>query len=401
MSSFLFKKINPYETNTEFYYKYPPLFHYFINFFGLITNFTYIGPKLMVFCFDILNIIIIYKIGISLKNKTYGINASFYYAFNPIILLQFYNDVNEFVSLFFSLLAIYFILKNKLILSSISLTAGIAFKLYPIFFLIPISIFIYRNYKRGFFKVISYFFTIIIVFTLISLPFLIINSEIFFSRLLIHTNRMNKGDSITEQIPELSNLFKIAFKIDGIEISYQFIIQVIVLSVIFFAFLIQKDQFTIKNLFIGIILISFILPLINYQIQLKYTNLISFPFLVFLIYENRKSLKEIELYLLFFINLVLIIIFYILILIILSSFEKIISYEYLIQKGTYYGIFWMISFIIFIINEYQYKNSGDYKILVLIVLPFIIYNIFNNFIGVIMTIILMILTILYLIYKYC
>jgi len=400
MSSFLFKGINPYETNNEFFYKYPPLFHYFINFFGLLSNFTYIGSKLMIFTFDILNILIIYKIGFILKNKILGLNAAFYYAFNPIILLQFYNEVNEFVTLFFSLLAIYFILKNKYIYSSVSLSLGISFKLYPIFFLIPILIFIYRNNEKNFFKILNYFILIIFIFILISLPFLIINPEIFILRLFIHINRMNQGDSITEQIPELLNLFKTAIQIDGIKISYQFILQVCVLLIIYIFLFISKKQFIIEDLFVGIIIISFTLPLINYQIQLKYTNLISFPFLIFLIYANKKKFEEIELYFLFLINLFFIIFYFILILIFMPPIENLLSYDNLVQKGKYYFSFWMCSFLIFLINEYRHKKESDYKILILIVLPFITYNLFNNYNGALITIIIIILTILYTIYKY-
>ncbi|MHA1250055.1 MAG: hypothetical protein ACTSRP_08715 [Candidatus Helarchaeota archaeon] len=80
--------------------------------------------------------------------------------------------------------------------------------------------------------------------------------------------------------------------------------------------------------------------------------------------------------------------------------ENLLSYDNLVQKGKYYFSFWMCSFLIFLINEYRHKKESDYKILILIVLPFITYNLFNNYNGALITIIIIILTILYTIYKY-
>jgi len=401
MSSFLIRGINPYETEIEFYYKYPPLFHYLINLFGILSDFSYIGPKLMIFCFDIINIIIIYKIGLKLKDDVLGANAALFYAFNPIIILQFYHDVNEFVTLCFTLLAIYFLISNKLTLSSISLALGIAFKLYPVFFLIPITIFIIKNSGDKKLKnIIFYYISIILTFVLVCVPFLIISPEVFIEKLFIHTSRMNLGDSITERIPELLILFKPAFEIFGISFSYQFIIQLLVLLFIFLFFFFSKEDFNVHDLFTVMVIISLVLPLINYQIQLKYTYLIAFPFLLFIIYKNKSTFKESELYYLYFINFISFLLFLLLLILFYPSLEILLSYELLVIKGKFYVIFWISSFILFIINEYRHHEQGDYKAHILCLLPFITYNLIADVIGVIITLSIIMITIFYIFYRY-
>jgi hypothetical protein len=401
MSSFLVNGINPYRTDIEFYYKYPPLFHYFITFFGILTNFSYAGPKLMILVFDILNIIMIYKIGIKIKDKVLGTNAALFYAFNPIIILQVYHDVNEFVTLFFTLLAVYFLISERLILSSASLALGIAFKLYPIFFLIPITIYIYKNsVDKGLKNVIVYYSSLILTFLLVCLPFLIISPGIFIERFFIHSSRMNLGDSIAEQIPELLILFEPAFEIFGITFSYQFIIQLCVVLFIFSLFFYSKEEFNIHDLFTVIVIISLILPLINYQIQLKYTNLISFPFLLFIVYKDMKDIKENEIYFLYLINFLSILLFIIVYIIIFPPIDNLLSYEALVDKGRFYVLFWLVCFLIFVLNDYRHHEEGDYKIFILIILPFITYNLFDSRLGVLITISIILLTILYVYNKY-
>ncbi len=401
MSSLLINGINPYETNIEFFYKYPPLFHFFINFFGVMSNFTYIGPKLMVFCFDILNLIIIYLMGIKLKSRVLGTNAAIFYAFNPSVILQFNNEVNEIVTLFFSLLAIYFLISNRFVFSSISLSLGIGFKLYPIFFLIPILIYIYKNSTEKKIRNIFWYCTcIIIIFIGLSLPFLLISPDIFIYRFFIHSSRLNLGDSLTEQIPAILWLYNPAFEIFGFAFSYQFLIQMIIMLALFLFFFLSKKNFNIHDLLTSIVIISFILPLINYQIQLKYSNLIAFPFLLFIIYKDMKIIKENEIYLLYLVNLFFSLLFFLLMIFIFPPIDNLISYDFLMEKGGLSILFWLISSLIFIINDYRHHKEGDYKLFILIILPFIIYNLFNNWLGAIITIFLVVVGMLYIFKSY-
>ena len=401
MSTFFTAGINPYETGIEFYYKYPPLFHYLINFFGLFGNSSYIAPKLMVFTFDILNICCIYLIGNQLKNEVLGKNAALFYAFNPIIILQFFHDVNEIVTLFFTLVAIYFLITERFLISSVLLTLGIAFKLYPIFFLIPILIYIIRNSEsKKILKSLSYLLVVVVTFIIISLPFLIISYDVFIQHLFVHASRMNLGASITEYIPEIEILFTPAFEILGISISFQFIIQASVMFLIFIYFFFTKKEFNVHDLFTVIVIISLILPLINYQIQLKYTNLISFPFLVFIIYRNKKFFKESELYFFFLMSFLSILLYIFSIIMFFPPVETLISYSSLVDKGRFYVLFWIIGFLIFTLNEYRHGKESDYKIIILIVMPFITYNLFGNLLGVVLTCSIIIISIIYVHNKY-
>ncbi len=75
---------------------------------------------------------------------------------------------------FFSLACLYFLLNKKFVLSSICLTVGFFLKLYPILFLIPIGIYIFRSSLvedkwKSFLKFFSVFS---IVSVLLSLPFI-------------------------------------------------------------------------------------------------------------------------------------------------------------------------------------------------------------------------------------
>jgi 4-amino-4-deoxy-L-arabinose transferase-like glycosyltransferase len=400
-STLLFNGINPYETNVDFFLKYPPLFYYLISFFGLLSNFSYLGPKLMVFGFDILNILIIYKMGVKIRNKNFALISVVYYSFNPNIILQFYYDVNEFVTLFLTLLAIYLIVTEKYKLSSISLSLGIAFKIYPVFFLIPITIYMYRNLqKKRIFNLLIYYILILLTLLLISLPFLLISPNDFIQNLLIHTSRRNLGDSIIERIPELLVLYNSAFEVFGISFSYQFIIQICVLSSIFIFFLLAKKTFNLHDLFTVIVIISFVLPLVNYQIQLKYTNLIGFPFLIFIMYRKMRMIKEIKVYIFFLLNLFIIIAFFLIFIFLVPPIGNLITIEYTITKGMLIVVFWIIGYIIYIFINYKDKNYGDFKVYILIVLPFITYNLFDNVLGVIFSITIILFDIFYVFYKY-
>ncbi len=389
MSSFLVNGVNPYETNFEFYYKYPPLFYYILTLFGFLSNYSYVGPKLMIFIFDLLNIVMIYKLGVKLKNNIFGLNVSFLYAINPIILLQFYNDVNEFVVLFFTLLAIYYLLDKKLIISSISLAMGIGFKLYPVFFLIPILIYIYKNSNsKVLMKVILYISIVLLTLFVICLPFIIISPGPFLQNLFIHSSRMNLGDSLTEQIPQLLFFYKPAFFVFGIEFSYQFLIQICVLGVVFLLLFLFSKKYDIYDLFTSFVIIAFILPLINYQIQLKYFYLMSFPFLLCIVYKKLDFLNGKEVIGSFIINFVSILLFLVILILLLPPIENLLSFDNLVEKGRLYGFFWIPCFILFVLFDYKRKEKGDFKVHILSVLPFIIYNLFPNILVSIFTILL-------------
>jgi len=403
MSSFLFNGINPYETSTEFFYKYPPLFHYLINIFGFISDFSYVGPKLMVLSFDILNIIVIYKLGIALKGKTLGENVALLYSLNPLIILQNFHDVNEFITLFFTLLCIYFLLTERYAISAIFLSLGIAFKIYPIFLLIPITLYLYKNaqdIKLRFRRLALYFSIVFLTMVIISLPFLVVSPGSFIQKFLIHTSRLNRGDSLTDRLPELLIMYETAFEIFNISISYQFILQAIILILVFSIPFFLKKEFNIYDLFLIWIFIALLLPLINYQIQLKYTNLIAFPFLLLIMCNRMKSCSEGEIYFLYFMNFIPTIIFFLLYVLFFPPIDNLLSVENLVEKGMFFGGIFIICYMIFILNEYYHRKYRDYIIPILNILPFIIHNFIQNYWGDIIALTIIFCNIIYTYNKY-
>ena len=399
-SSLLPRGINPYKTDIDFFYKYPPLFYYLISFFGVVTNFTYLGPKLMVFVFDILNIGIIFFIGKKLKNESFGLKIMSIYALNPVIILQFYADTNEFVTLFFTLLAIYFLIDKKILFTAISLALGITFKLYPIFFLIPITIYLYRNLeKKSFQRLALFYFYLLFSILILVLPFLILSPLAFIEKSLIHASRMNKGNSLTELLPSLLYLYKPVINIFGITFSFQFLIQIGILGLSFVFFLVSQKKFDFYNLLIAIVLISYILPLINYQIQLKYIFLIPFPFILLIIYSRSYKFEELELYKIFLLDLISFSLLILIYIFLYPPLGNLINPSMRDEKIPLLMIIWIIDTCLIIINDYL-RKEGDFMIYILGILPFMVYYFILNFIGAILCFILLVVNVSYFIAKY-
>jgi hypothetical protein len=399
-SSLLPNGINPYETLNDFYYKYPPLFYYISTFFGVITDFSYLGPKIMIFFFEILNIWIIYKIGIKLKNKNFGCNIALYYAFNPIIILQFYRDVNEFVTLFFTLLAVYWLIMEKYNLSAISLSLGIGFKLYPIFFLIPITIFFYKNLEKNkIWVILKYYGVALITMLFLSLPFIFLSYDAFFDKLFIHMSRRNIGGSIVDLFPELLILFNPAIEVLGITFSYQFFIQISVLALIFIVFFLTKKNFGIYDVFVSFVIISFTLSLLSYQIQFKYFNLMAFPFLLFILKYNLDKNLEHRDYIFFLINLILTLQFLFYFIIIYPPLSNLFQIYAVGTEGNY-NMTYFIGFVLYLMIDYKDFKKGGYQVHLLIVIPIILYDFFDNRLSAIIAVIIIMVSIVYIYFRY-
>lgn len=121
---------------------YPPLIYWF---FGLI-NFLFGGNisllKLSYLPFDILLAFLLYKI-VDPKKTVLALSL---WIFNPINLYASYMMGQfDIIPTFFTVLSIYFITKDKLSWAALALGGGIAFKLYPIFLIIPLII-LAKNY---------------------------------------------------------------------------------------------------------------------------------------------------------------------------------------------------------------------------------------------------------------
>jgi len=145
---------------------YPPAIYWFQGLFHFLFGSLLEGSLLVKFSyliFDLLTGFLLLKLFSSKKEAIFAFTI---WMFNPINLYTTYMMGQfDIIPTFFSILSIYLIAKNKLKLAAVSLGAGIAFKIYPIFLLIPL-IFLGKNYldklKLFIIGVIPYLFSILV-----------------------------------------------------------------------------------------------------------------------------------------------------------------------------------------------------------------------------------------------
>ncbi len=101
--------------------------------------------KIPYLIFDLLTGWVLYKLFDSRRKATL---ALILWLFNPVNLYVSYMMADfDIIPTFFTILSIYFIAKNRLNLSALSLGFGIAFKLFPLFLVIPLLI-LGKNFKE-------------------------------------------------------------------------------------------------------------------------------------------------------------------------------------------------------------------------------------------------------------
>lgn len=133
----LFQKMN----SPNYYSVYPPInqLAFLLSALpgkGNLLASTFI-LKTIILLFDLGNIYFIKKL---LHHYKKDQNLVFFYALNPLVILEFTGNLHfEAVMIFFTLLSIWFLVKDKWILSAISLAFAISAKLLPIIF-IPLLI---------------------------------------------------------------------------------------------------------------------------------------------------------------------------------------------------------------------------------------------------------------------
>src|SRR3989344_6830563 len=120
-------------------FNYPPLIYWFHGIFHLLLPFSSYGfVKLPYLLIDVLVIFVLLKL---FKEQNKARLAVIIWTFNPINLYATYMMGQfDIIPTFFTLLSLYFISKDRLNLAALSLGGGIAFKLYPIFLVIPLLI---------------------------------------------------------------------------------------------------------------------------------------------------------------------------------------------------------------------------------------------------------------------
>ena len=164
LNPILFQKMN----SPNYYSVYPPInqFAFFISSFignGNLLLST-ITLRLIIMLFDLGNIILIKKLLVHFKKEP---NLVFLYALNPLVILEFTGNLHfEAIMIFFTLLSIWFLAKDKWILTAVSLAFAILSKLLPILF-IPLLIH-QIGWKKTFYTILI----ITIITILLFLPFL-------------------------------------------------------------------------------------------------------------------------------------------------------------------------------------------------------------------------------------
>lgn len=116
---------------------YPPLVYWFFGLFNFLFNGNLSLLKLSYLFFDIFLGLLLYKV----VDPKKAVLAFSLWMFNPISPYATYM-IGQFdiIPTFFTILSFYFIAKNKLSWAALVLGGGIAFKLYPIFLIIPLII---------------------------------------------------------------------------------------------------------------------------------------------------------------------------------------------------------------------------------------------------------------------
>lgn len=114
---------------------YPPLIYWYFGLLNLLFGSTLWLYKLPYLVFDMLLAFLLYK----LVDPRKALLAFGLWMFNPVNLYATYM-IGQFdiIPTFFSVLTIYLALREKLSWAAIALGTGIAFKLYPVFLIIPL-----------------------------------------------------------------------------------------------------------------------------------------------------------------------------------------------------------------------------------------------------------------------
>jgi hypothetical protein len=186
----LFEKMN----SPEYFSVYPP-----INQFAFVLSAipgkgsllaSVIILRIIIFAFDIGNIYLIKKL---LKFYHKDEKLVFWYALNPLVIIEFTGNLHfEAAMIFFTLLAIWFLIKEKWIYAAIALGLAVCSKLLPLIFL-PLFI-KHIGWKKSVYAGLICGFTVLILF----LPF-IYNLELaqnFISSIQLYYRKFEFNGSI-------------------------------------------------------------------------------------------------------------------------------------------------------------------------------------------------------------
>ena len=138
-------------------------------------------------------------------------------------------------------------------------------------------------------------------------------------------------------------------------------------------FYIKSKNFDIYHIFATSVIIVLVLPIITYQVMLKYYFLISFPFLIFLMFRGTsKSLKKAP-YMLCLFNVLVSISLIIILLIFFPTIPWSLLYEYS-DILAIYRILILINFCLFLIYFIKLGYRVDNILLGVMIFAFLLFD---------------------------
>lgn len=142
-------------------FNYPPLIYWFFGLFNFLSNWGIWLLKLPYLIFDLsLGLLLLRLVEEKKKALVFGL-----WMFNPVSLYATYMMGQfDIIPTFFSVYSFYLVSKNKLKWAALALGFGIAFKLYPVFLLIPLLILaksFLTRIKLAFIAALPYFISVL------------------------------------------------------------------------------------------------------------------------------------------------------------------------------------------------------------------------------------------------
>lgn len=166
---------------------YPPVAQGAFVLAYLIGGETLTGLKVIYFVFDLLIIFMILKL---LYIKKIDLNNIILYAWMPLILLEYFVNTHlDLIGIFFMILFIYLMEKNKVIGASVSFTLAFLAKMYPVI-LLPL-IFKKAGIRKSFYFLLIFLSLSLLVYT----PF-IYNDTSVFSSLFTYLQKWQFNSSV-------------------------------------------------------------------------------------------------------------------------------------------------------------------------------------------------------------
>ena len=267
---------------------FPPLTWYFFYITAILGNNCY-SIKFFYIMFDFLSIYLLYKTGNLLfgdSKKTYILTC--FYAYSPFIFLGFgLHGAHEIVTVAFTLLTIFYFLKEKYSLSYLFMSIGFMHTLFPVYLIVPF--FLYLHAQKKLKKIITFIPILICTFIVISLPFFIL----IFEDYVIYLFQLFQRTSFSAPIQFLYfPLFDVGFSFNifgnTINITVWMIIQFLTIFSLFLVFYFKRKIDSEEKLFGCIVCFFSVLTILTRSYSPR-TYLFLFPPLTIYLLQNTNS----------------------------------------------------------------------------------------------------------------